>query len=388
MTPGARVAAAIEVLDAIGDGVPAERALTNWARAARYAGSGDRAAVRDLVFDALRRWRSSATRGGGIEGRAVMIGLLRGQGVDPDTFFTGTGHAPPALSKDERGAGRAPSAAEARDLPDWLWPHFEAALGDAAEPAAELLRHRAPITLRVNERRMSRAAAQAALEREGIVCRPIEDATTALLVLEGERKISASPLYREGAVEIQDASSQAAMEAVDIPPGASVLDYCAGGGGKVLALAARADGHWFAHDAAPRRMSDLPARATRAGVQVRLCETGELSGFAPFDVVLCDVPCSGSGTWRRGPQAKWMLTPEALADLGRVQAGILEKASEFVAPGGRLIYCTCSVFCEENEYAINNFLSKCTDWRCVGRRRWSISDSTDGFYLAQLAARS
>ncbi|MGR3461902.1 MAG: RsmB/NOP family class I SAM-dependent RNA methyltransferase [Roseovarius sp.] len=384
MTPGARIAAAIEVIDAVRGGAPAERALTNWARGARYAGSKDRAAVRDHVFAVLRRWRSCAARGGGDGARALLIGLLRGQGIDPDTLFTGVGHTPPALSDTERAAGRAPDEAEMRDLPDWLWPRFEAALGDGAAQAVEMLRHRAPVTLRVNARRMSRSAAQAALAREGIVSRPLDVAEMALHVLEGERKISMSSLYRTGAVELQDASSQAAMEALDLPVGARVLDYCAGGGGKTLALAARLDGEWFAHDASARRMSDLPARAARAGAEVRLCETQELQGFAPFDAVLCDVPCSGSGTWRRGPQAKWDLTPGGLEDLGRLQQDILGQAADLVAPGGRLIYCTCSVFIEENEGIIDSFSCKSDDWVCAESRRWPISGTGDGFFLTQL----
>ncbi|MET4103055.1 16S rRNA (cytosine967-C5)-methyltransferase [Roseovarius sp. MBR-78] len=388
MTPGARVAAAIGVIDAIRDGAAAEQALTNWARGARYAGSGDRAAVRDHVFDVLRRWRSSAALGGGDDGRALLLGLLRGQGLDPDGFFTGEGHAPPPLSEAERAAGRAPKGAEARDLPEWLWPRFQAALGDGAERAAERLRHRAPVTLRVNARRMTREAAQAALAAEGILCRPVDDIKMALHVIKGERKISQSPLYLSGAVELQDASSQAAMEALDLPEGARVLDYCAGGGGKTLALAARIEGEWFAHDASARRMSDLPARAGRAGARVRLCETPDLQGLGLFDAVLCDVPCSGSGTWRRGPQAKWALTPEGLADLGRVQAGILGQAAALVAPGGRLIYSTCSVFIEENEHVVECFLSETPGWVQVFAKRWPISASGDGFFLAQLCHES
>ena len=385
MTPGARVAAAIGVLDAIREGAPAERALTNWARGARYAGSGDRAAVRDHVFAVLRRRRSCAALGGGDDGRALLVGLLRGQGADPGTLFTGEGHAPPALSDAERAAGRAPDAAEARDLPDWLWPRFGAALGDdGAARAADMLRHRAPVTLRVNARRMTRDAAQAALAREGVVCRPVDNINMGLQVIEGERKISSSGPYRSGAAELQDASSQAAMEALVLSPGARVLDYCAGGGGKTLALAARLDGDWFAHDISARRMSDLPARAARAGVGVRICETSELPALGPFDAVLCDVPCSGSGTWRRGPQAKWTLTRDDLAGLSDVQLEILAQASRLVAPGGLLIYCTCSVFIEENEHVVERFSCGSGDWRALMSRRWPISAAGDGFYLAQL----
>jgi len=231
---------------------------------------------------------------------------------------------------------------------------------------------------------MSRDAAQAALADQGIVSRSVDDVKNALYVIHSERKISASPPYLSGAVELQDASSQAAMEALDLPNGSRVLDYCAGGGGKVLALAARLDGGWFAHDVSVRRMSDLSARAARAGASVRLCETHELRGLGPFDAVLCDVPCSGSGTWRRGPQAKWDLTPEDLAALVRVQADILAQAAALVAPGGRLIYCTCSILYEENEYVIDRFSSDFPGWKSMPLRRWPISRAGDGFFMAQL----
>lgn len=384
MTPGARVAAAITLLDTILDGAPAERALTNWARGARYAGSGDRAAVRDHVFGALRCLRSCAALGGGQGGRALMLGALRAQGIDPECIFSGHGHDPAPLSAAERQGGRVPDAAEARDLPDWLWPLFQRALDEDAEAAAAALRHRAPITLRVNARRADRATVQEGLAREGIVTRPIDGLDHALQVLDGERRISGCALYAEGAVELQDTGSQSAMAALDLPAGVRLLDYCAGGGGKVLALAATHEGAWFAHDADPRRMADLPARARRAGVQVRLCGTGDLAGLAPFDAVLCDVPCSGSGTWRRAPQAKWDLTPEALARLSEVQHEILRQAATLLAPDGRLIYTTCSVFREENEEVIARFLRDSPNWRQLSSRRWPISASGDGFFLAQL----
>ena len=166
MTPAARVQAAIEILDAIGSGDPAERALTRWARSSRYAGSKDRAAVRNHVFDVLRRRRSSAALGGAETGRGLMLGLLRGDGIDPGEVFGATPHAPPPLSEAERATGRDPEpGAEALDLPDWLWSAFQDSLGETAEATAEALRHRAPVHLRVNLARTSVADAQAALAR-------------------------------------------------------------------------------------------------------------------------------------------------------------------------------------------------------------------------------
>lgn len=379
MTPGARVSAAIEVLDRIRAGEPAEKALTNWARGARYAGSKDRAALRDHVFSVLRCWRSCAARGGGADGRALMLGSLRGQGINPDEIFTGEGHAPARLTEAERVAA-VPDSAAARDLPDWLWPQFEASLGPTAEAAAAALRLRAPIMLRVNARRATREAALARLAAEGVVAQPVDIAKTALQVLEGERKITTSQCYADGWIELQDGSSQAAMEVLDVPEGARVLDYCAGGGGKALALAARVDGAFFAHDAAPQRMRDLPVRAARAGAEVRLVTQPEGS----FDVVLCDAPCSGSGTWRRNPEAKWALTPTRLTELTEIQRQILSEAASLVAPGGLLAYATCSVLDAENQEVISRFSRDHPEWALQGAQRWPISEAGDGFYLAQL----
>ena len=389
MTPGARVAAAIEILDQVLDGQPAEQSLTRWARGARYAGSKDRAAVRDHVFQALRCLRSFACLGGARTGRGLMIGALRDEGADPDTMFTGEGHAPAPLSDAERTAGSAPeSEGDRLDLPDWLVTAFGASLGEAAEPAALALRARAPITLRVNQSLKNRPQAIAMLSEDGIQATPLGIASTALIVHDGARRINGSTAYRDGFVELQDGSSQAAMEALYMPDGARVLDYCAGGGGKILALAARQSGTWFAHDADPRRMKDLPARAERAGCTVSCLSTSETVAQAPYDLVLCDVPCSGSGTWRCAPEAKWRLTPERLAELTGLQAAILSEAATLVRPGGVLAYTTCSVLACENADVIAEFLSNSEGWKLEFDRSWPISDDGDGFYLAHLRKRA
>ena len=384
MTPGARLQAAAEVLDDILGGVPAEKALTGWARRSRFAGSKDRAAVRDHVFQALRCKRSYACLGGGRTGRALMLGALRAEGRDPAEVFTGQGHAPRELSAEELSAGGAPEAPGDRyDLPDWMIPRFEEALGAQWQAVAEALRYRAPVVLRVNLRKASPEAALDILSEDGVLAVPSVVAEAALVVRDGARRVAGSRAYREGLVELQDGSSQAAMERLAIPSGGRVLDFCAGGGGKTLALAARGEAQWFAHDAAPQRMRDLPERAKRAGVSVTLLRDG-VEGTGPFDLVLCDVPCSGSGTWRRTPDAKWRLTPRDLENLADVQAGILDRAGRLVAPGGRLAYATCSVLREENEAQVEAFVARTPEWRVKTVERWPVSDAGDGFFLAIL----
>lgn len=384
MTPGARVAAAIGVLDAWVGGVPVEQALTNWARGARYAGSGDRAAVRDHVYDVLRARGSCIALGGGDTGRALMIGLLRLQDTVPDVHFTGMGHAPAPLTETEAGAPVS-NPGPRIDVPDWTLPLLADRAGADLDGLLAGFRRRAPLYLRVNTAAASVSEASDRLAAEGIVTRPDQRAVTALEVTSGARRVKSSSAYLKGWVEPQDLSVQRALAAIDWPAG-RILDFCAGGGGKALALAAMGRAGVFAHDAEPRRMADLPVRAARAGAAVDILLKGHVTEAAPFDAVLCDVPCSGSGTWRRDPEAKWRLTPARLADLEKVQAGILDTAAPLVAPGGLLVYMTCSLFRAENEAQIAGFLARNSEWRLVAEGCDTPITASDGFFHAVLRA--
>lgn len=384
MTPAARIQAAIEILDQIVAGEPAEKALTSWARGARYAGSKDRAAIRDHVFDVLRQKLSCAAVGGGMNGRALMIGCLRQAGSDLSTLFTGEGHAPAPLNDDELAPAPALAGAAALDIPEWLVPLWQSSLGDASAQVAEIQRHRAPVFLRANLRRTTVADAIAALSVEGIEGQPHPLSPSAIEVTANARRIKQSPAYLTGEVELQDAASQALVDVLPLPDNGKVLDYCAGGGGKTLAMAALSSATMCAHDANPQRMKDLPDRAERAGIAVRLLKTSELKQTGPFDLVLCDAPCSGSGSWRRAPEGKWRLTPDVLDDVTRIQAQILEDAAPLVAEGGALAYATCSVLTVENQDQIARFLNKYTDWSLETQRAFTPLDGGDGFFVAVL----
>lgn len=380
MTPGARLSAAISVLDLVLAGQSAERALTNWGRASRFAGSGDRAAVRDIVFDALRCLRSAAALGGGMTGRGVVLGRCRAQGADIEALFTGEGHAPAPV---ENEAGHMPEGLEVWDIPDWLGPVFTESLGGDAEGVALSLRSRAPVFLRVNTRKCDLSGAQDALRAEAIETRAHGLAATALEVLSGARKLSRSEAYLTGLVELQDAASQAIIQDLPLRDGMRVLDYCAGGGGKTLAMAARARLDLTAHDIDPARMSDLPARARRAGCKVQIADPSRLTGL--FDLVLVDAPCSGSGAWRRSPEAKWRLTELRLTELCAIQADVLRRAAQRVVPGGYLCYATCSVLALENAAQIAAFLSQNPGWTMHVSRSLSPLDGGDGFFLTILS---
>ncbi|MFN0115755.1 MAG: RsmB/NOP family class I SAM-dependent RNA methyltransferase [Paracoccaceae bacterium] len=405
MTPAARLAAAAGILDRILSGEPAEKSLTSWARGSRYAGSGDRAAVRDNVFDALRRRRSLAVLSGAAQpetGRSLMIGLVRERGENAKALFSGTGYALAPLSETEREAlarpARTMSEAEALDVPDWQMPLFQASLGPGVAEAISPLRRRSPVYLRANLAICDRAAAMAELESEGIGCETGPLAATAIRVNARPERVRASRAYLGGLVELQDAAGQAAVALVPLRDGMRVLDYCAGGGGKTLALAARAAAAGFAvrlhaHDADAGRMSDLPVRARRAGFgsaskrpEIRLLETGAADRHAPYDLVLLDVPCSGSGTWARGPDAKWRLTRERLDRLLGEQAGLLEAAAGLVAAhGGTIVYMTCSLFAAENADQITAFLARHDGWSVADSRQFLPAEGGDGFFVAILA---
>lgn len=386
MTPAARISAAIDLVDRILVGELADRTLAGWGRKNRYAGSKDRAAIADIVYDVLRRKRSLASLGGGDSGRELLLGYIRDIGQDPDAVF-GTGpYAPSSLTDVERSRGEPPrpDSSESADFPEWLWPDLRDSLGEKVQEIAEEMRSRAPIHLRVNLAKLSRQSAIAELASEGIVVRSHALSPSAVEVTEGARKVRNSHAYLEGKVELQDASSQGVADMVPIEAGEKLLDFCAGGGGKTLAVAGRVAGSFFAHDVDQGRMKDLPARANRAGAIVTLLSLSELKQRPPFDTVLVDAPCSGSGSWRRDPQGKWLLTREKLRQLLDAQREILDQSATFARPQGHLVYATCSLLDCENGRQIEEFLSRHSEFSLVVEKSFTPLDGGDGFYCAVL----
>lgn len=393
MTPGARLSASIELLDAVLAGEPAERELTRWARASRFAGSKDRAAVRDRVFDGLRRRRSLGWLGGGDTGRAIILAAAAGDEPDLDALFTGEGFDPAPVTAQERvslarGLESAPNAVRL-DYPDFLEADLRESLGEDFEPILAAMQSRAPVDLRVNTLKTTADAATVVLARDGVSVIRHPLARDGLRVMENPRLVSASRAYTQGMVELQDGSSQVVAEAAGARPGMTVLDYCAGGGGKTLALASQLGGcgRLLAWDANRRRMADLPERARRAGAAVRILSEPERRALGPVcDLVLVDAPCSGTGAWRRKPEGKWRLAPEELVRYAPLQDAILDEAALCVKPGGHLVYATCSLLARENEARARAFAERHRDWRAEGERRLSPLDDGDGFFLARFRA--
>jgi 16S rRNA (cytosine967-C5)-methyltransferase len=393
MTPGARLSAAIELLDAIIAGDPPERALTRWARASRFAGSKDRAAVRDIVFEGLRCRRSLGWLGGADSGRAIVAARELRAGADPAPLFTGEGFDPAPLTPDERVAlARDPAEAPAfvtLDVPEALATDLAASLGADFEPVMRTMQERAPVDLRVNTLKTNPRAAMVVLARDGVQANPLPQLPDALRVEENPRLVAASRAYSQGMVELQDISSQIAAAESGAEPGMTVLDYCAGGGGKSLALAAAlgGQGNVLAWDINPRRMNDLPGRARRAGAAIEILDADALGALGPVcDLVFVDAPCSGSGVWRRKPGGKWLLTPASLAEFPPLQDGILDSALAHVRPGGLLVYATCSLFRVENEERAEAFALRHPEWKMLSERRLSPLEGGDGFFLARFRA--
>jgi len=378
MTPAARLSAAIEICDAIdAQRIPAPAALKAWGTAHRFAGSGDRAAIAGLVFDVLRRRASSAWLMGAETSRARLLGMLRlERGLDVDAIAAlcdGARFAPPPLTDAERAAlaSRALRDAPAHvagDYPEWLDPPLAAAFGAARAEEAAAMARRAPLDLRVNTLKAARDKVQAALAHLGAQPTPWSPWGLRIALGADARNpgIQAEEDFVKGAIEVQDEGSQLAALFTGAQPGEQVIDLCAGAGGKTLALAAmmRGKGRLIATDRDKRQLAPIHARLSRAGVhnaEVRAPKGPDdpLAGIrASADLVVIDAPCTGTGTWRRNPDAKWRIRPGALDIRLKDQAEVLDRAVPLVRPGGRIAYITCSVLPQENGEQIRAFLAR------------------------------
>ena len=383
MTPAAHIAAAIEILDLILSGGNAETSLTRWGRSNRFAGSGDRNAIRDIVYDALRQKNSLTKRSKKISGRSWIIALLQKSEVNLDEYFGTSRYSPPKIKKWELDLLPLENESDLHDIPDWLWPKWKATLGRKANEVANTLKERANIFLRVNITKFARKDAIQALQKDGIISKLHPTVSTALIVDKGTRNIKNSEAYHLGLVELQDASSQASILQLSTDQNGPILDYCAGGGGKALALNAYLNKPIFAYDANLLRMKDLPKRASRLGADIRITKSNDLKN-SYYGLVFCDVPCSGSGTWRRDPEGKWSITLRDYQKLLSIQENILTTAAQLVRANGRLVYATCSVLKDENKTQIQKFLANSNEWVFEKEKLFMPNELGDGFYFATL----
>jgi 16S rRNA (cytosine967-C5)-methyltransferase len=430
MTPSARCQAAIELLDAIENSTaPADQILNGYFRARRFAGSGDRRAIQALVYAVLRRrgqidwWCNRFDID--ISNRSRALGALALTSVWDreacERAFAPGPHGSGPLSDGESACfaqwrneeiDHPEQPASVRgNVPDWLDALWSPEINNNYEIELKLLNAEGTIDLRANTLKSNRAQVLERLREEGVEGKPTP------LAPDGIRLAHRQPLkglasFREGLYEPQDEASQLAAALAGARPGHAVLDYCAGAGGKALALGAamQNEGRLVLHDLGGRRQDEAARRLGRAGVaifEMHAAQPGSKGGLQAesFDIVLVDAPCSGSGVWRRNPDGKWRLTPERLAELVAVQAVLLREASEYVRPGGRLLYMTCSLLDEENRRQVERFLdapegaafervSPAADWARVTGRADAFPredvllsparNGTDGFYIAVL----
>ncbi|MFN7055487.1 RsmB/NOP family class I SAM-dependent RNA methyltransferase [Hyphomonas sp.] len=382
MRNGGRISAAITVLrDVLERHQPVKIAVRDWGKRARYAGSKDRAWVSGLVLDALRRRNSTAHHMGNDDPRALVFGTLRfgwdwpARDIEQACYDD---HGPTPLTNAERDAlimAPDPSAPPhvQGDFPEWLTPHLQRVFGPDTVIEAQAMAVRADVDLRVNT--LKADMEKAALPLKTVRAEPSKLLRNAWHIpardpTEREDSLEAIPAFSKGWVEVQDAGSQIAAAAANAKAGEQVLDYCAGGGGKTLALAAQmaGTGQVFAYDIDGKRLSALVPRLKRSGAHnVQLVHPSEGTSLEPLlgdmDLVFVDAPCTGTGTWRRKPDAKWRLRPNQLQKRIEDQRLIFSEAAQYVKPGGRLLYATCSFLIEEDEDRVAEFLAGAPDFR-------------------------
>ena len=394
MTPGARVAATIELLDEIVSRSerPADLVANAFFRARRFIGGGDRRAVSERVWGILRRygqlaWWLDRTRHPGRDARAIVsadLMLVERMTLDQlAALFDGGRYRPSLLDDSEVRAlrqmeGHSLSHPEQPDwvrlnVQEWVAPHLKEAYGEAWGREIAALENPPPVDLRVNRLKADLEQARAALKREGIETEPMRYAPNGLR-LKKRLSVVAGAAFQDGLVEVQDEGSQLVAALVDGRPGMQVADYCAGAGGKTLAIAAGMNnkGRVVAMDVYESRLDRSAQRLRRAGahnVERRPIGPDNAKWLkrqkAAFDRVLVDAPCTGTGTWRRNPDGRWTLKPQDLEELVPKQAAILDAAARLVKPGGGLVYATCSVLVPENERQIEAFLARHPEFEIV-----------------------
>ncbi len=397
MKPAARIKAAADVLEQVlVHHQPAATALADWGKAHRFAGSGDRSAIGNVVYDALRNRALSVYHMRGETPRALILGALvsaRGLGGPAiAALFDGAQHSLLPLTADElTRVSRGPHAGAAdwqqANIPQWLAPHLARVFGANLIAEGQAMAKRAPVDLRVNTLKATRDELQEALALHGAQATRLCPTALRIAAPEGDGRtpnVEAEAAHGRGWFEVQDEGSQIAAALTGAKPGDKVLDLCAGAGGKTLALAARMEnkGTISAYDSDKSRLRPIFERLTRAGVtNVDVMTAGDTAALdaqkGRFDIVLVDAPCSGSGTWRRKPDAKWRLKPDVLTARIKDQQSVLARAAISVKPGGRLVYVTCSILADENTDQITHFLNKNAHFSCIPwRKAWADAIDT------------
>ncbi len=401
MRKDAQANAAISILDDFLDGQNLNSILFNWTKNNRYAGSNDRESIRNLVFDILRVKKTFASvldkEKRPINGRALVFLYAVFHSLNLDDMFTGEKYGPEKLNIFEKKFFKIAKENNNKNfvvinnIPDFLVAEFKRSLGSKFKNAMRLLERRAPISIRVNVLKSDISSVLELLSVEGIEGKKSKELRFGIDIIGNPRRLTQIKAFKDGYFEVQDFHSQKIIEELAVNQNTKVLDYCAGAGGKILSIACslKGNGIFYIHDVDKRKLKEADLRAKRAGVNFKRLEAENMQKYyCSFDYIIADVPCSGSGAWRRNPQQKWRITPESFNEILIWQKKILNEVKDLVKKNGILFYITCSLLKIENEEVIQNFLMQNKHFSLLKKKNVTIDNHGDGFFCAVLQKKN
>ncbi len=401
MRKDARANAAIFILDEFLDGQNLNSVLSRWAKSNRYAGSSDRESIRNIVFDILRVKKTFTytlkKEKQPINGRALVFLYSVFYSLPLNDIFTGQKYAPEKLNIYEIGFSEIVKENNDRDfevvdnVPDFLIGEFKRSLSSKFSDVMRLLEKRAPVSIRVNALKSDISSILDVLSLERIEGTMSKEVRYGIDIIGNPRRLTQIQAFKDGYFEVQDLNSQKIIERLPINEHTKILDYCAGAGGKILSIACllNGNGRFFVHDIDKKKLIEADLRAKRAGIKLKRLNIENMQKLSSsFDYILADVPCSGSGAWRRNPQQKWRITPVTLKEILNRQITILNEVKDLIKKSGFLFYITCSLLKIENEEIVDQFLIQNKDFRLCNKENIAIDAHGDGFFYAVLQKKN
>ena len=401
MRRDSRANAAIFILDEFLAGQNLNAILAKWSKANRYAGSSDRESIRDIVFDILRVKKTLTfilnKEKQLINGRALVLLHSVHYSLPLNDIFTGQKYGPDKLNNYENEFSEIAKENNERgfevvdNIPDFLLDEFERSLGSKFNNVMRLLEKRGPVSIRVNAHKSNVSSILEVLSSEGIEGKIAKKVRYGIKIIGNPRRLTQIQAFKDGYFEVQDLHSQKTIEGLPIKENTKILDYCAGAGGKILNIASllKGNGRFFVHDLDKKKLIEADLRAKRAGIKLKRLNAHSMEKHhSSFDYILADVPCSGSGTWRRNPQQKWRITPYTLEEILNRQITILNEVKDLIKKNGFLFYITCSLLKIENEEVVDDFLIQNKNFSLLNKENITIDAQGDGFFCAVLQKKN
>ena len=401
MRRDSRANAAIFILDEFLAGQNLNAILSKWTKANRYAGSSDRESIRDIVFDILRVKKTFTfilnKEKQVINGRALVFLYSVYYSLPLNDIFTGQKYGPDKLNNYEKEFSEIARENNERgfevidNIPDFLLTEFQRSLGSKFNNVMRLLEKRAPVSIRVNALKSDVSSILEVLSSEGIEGKIAKKVRYGIEIIGNPRRLTQLQAFKDGYFEVQDLHSQKTIEGLPIKEDTKILDYCAGAGGKILNIASllKGNGRFFVHDLDKKKLIEADLRAKRAGIKLKRLNAENMEQHHnSFDYILADVPCSGSGTWRRNPQQKWRITSDSLEEILNRQITILNEVKDLIKKNGLLFYITCSLLKIENEEVVDDFLIQNKNFSLSNKENITIDTQGDGFFCAVLQKKN